>query len=178
MKKTLLLATLLTLGATTMAWAGPQGCPVCGPQGAQTFGPSQCGMQRPENCVKPPKGDIEKKLKLTDEQKNRARQLRMQGRAQMEPIMNSIRTKIEQKEVIKHSKDMKTEAKLNQIEKLNNEINALHRQAHDLRLKNERDFEAILTVKQKKELDKIKTNARKNMAKNQAKKCKQAPKKK
>ena len=66
MKKTLLLAALLTLGASTMAWAGPQGCPVCGPQGGQPFGPPPCGMQRPENCVKPPKGDIEKKLKLTE----------------------------------------------------------------------------------------------------------------
>ena len=178
MKKTLLLATLLTIGASTMAWAGPQGCPACGPQGGQQFGPPPCGMHRPENCVKPPKGDIEKKLKLTDEQKARAKQLRMQGRAQMEPIMNAIHTKVEQKEVIKRSNDLKTEAKLAQIEKLNNEINVLQRQARDLRLRNERDFEAILTVKQKKELDKIKSDARKNMAKNQAKSNKQAPKKK
>lgn len=178
MKKTLLLAALLTLGAGTMAWAGPQGCPACGPQGGAPFGPPHCGMHRPENCVKPPKGDVEKKLKLTDEQKAKAKQLRMQGRAQMEPIMNAIRTKFEQKEVIKQSKDMKTEAKLVQIEKLNNEINALQKQAHDLRIRNERDFESILTVKQKKELDKIKADARKNMAKNQAKRCKQAPKKK
>ena len=174
MKKTLLLATLLTLG-TTLAYAGPQGCPACGgPQGGPPFGPPPCGMQKPCNKQHPPKVNIEQKLKLTDEQKAQAKELRRQGREQMEPIMNAIHTKFEQKELIKQSKDLKTEAKVEQIEKLNNQINALKKQAHDLRLKNERDFEAILTQKQKKELDKIKAEAKKNMDKN----MKKAPDKK
>ncbi|MCR5265349.1 MAG: Spy/CpxP family protein refolding chaperone [Cyanobacteria bacterium RUI128] len=177
MKKTLLLATLLTLGATTMAWAGPQGCPECGPQGCPPFGPP-CGMHKPCPNQHPPKVNMEQKLKLTDEQKAKAKQLRMEGREQMEPIMNAIRTKYEQKELIKRSKDIKTQVKLEQIEKINAQIDALNKQARDLRLKNERDFEAILTSKQKKELDKIKADARKNMAKEKAKNQKSAPKKK
>ena len=167
MKKTLLLS-LLTLGlTTTMAMAGPCkcGCPVCGPQG----GPPPCGFNKPA-CKMHPKVNMDEKLKLTDKQKEQAKELRMQGREQMEPIMNAIRTKNEQKELIKRSKDLKTEAKLEQIEKLNTQIDALHKQARDLRLKNERDFEAILTPKQKKELDKIKADARKNMQKNASKK--------
>ena len=173
MKKTLLLAALLTLGATTMAYAGE-----CGPQGCPPFGPPPAGMNKP-CCHKhhPPKVNIEQKLKLTDEQKAQAKQLRMEGREQMEPIMNAIHTKYEQKELIKRSKDIKTQAKLEQIEKINAQIDALHKQARDLRLKNERDFEAILTQKQKKELDKIKAEARKNMAKNRANNKKSAPKK-
>ena len=173
MKKTL-LSTLLVLGlTTTTALAGPQGCkcgcPVCGGD------KPPCGVHKP--CGKmPPKVNMDEKLKLTDQQKEQAKQLRMQGREQMEPIMNAIRTKHEQKELIKHSKDITTEAKLEQVEKLNDQINALNKQARDLRLKNERDFEAILTPKQKKELDKIKADARKNMAKNASKKP-SAPKK-
>lgn len=178
MKKTLLLATLLTLGATTMAWAGPQGCPECGPQGCPPFGPPPCGMHKPCPNQQPPRANIEQKLKLTDEQKAKAKQLRMEGREQMEPIMNAIHTKYEQKELIKRSKDIKTQVKLEQIEKINAQIQALQKQARDLRLKNERDFESILTAKQKKELDKIKADARKNMAKERAKNQKSAPKKK
>ena len=76
--------------------------------------------------------------------------------------MNAIKTKHEQKALIKRSTDIKTEAKLEQIEKLNNQINALHKQARDIRLKNDRDFEAILTPAQKKQLDKLKAEAKKN----------------
>lgn len=175
MKKTLLLATILTLGATTMAYAGPQGCPCGGPQGGAPFGPPPCGMHKP-NCQRPPKVNLDKKLKLTDDQKAKAKEQRMQTREQMEPIMNAIRTKHEQKELIKRSKDITTEAKVEQIEKLNNQINALNKQARDLRLKNERDFESLLTTKQKKELDKIKADRKKEMAKRMSKKS--APKKK
>ena len=59
---------------------------------------------------------------------------------------------------------------------MNNQINELHKQARDLRLKNERDFEGILTAKQKKELDKIKADRKKEMEKN-FKNKKPAPKK-
>lgn len=178
MKKAL-LTTLLVLGVTSsMAFAG-EGCPQC--QGGFPPPPPGCGrpcMEKPCRKCQPPKVNIEEKLKLTDAQKAKAKDLRMQTREQMEPIMNAIRTKQEQKELIKRSKDLKTEAKLEQIEKLNNQINALQKQAHELRLKNERDFESILTAKQKKELDKIKADARKNMAKNAPKYDKKsAPKK-
>ena len=162
MKKTLLLATILTLGATTMAYAGPQGCPGGGPQG---FPPPPCGMHKP--CKKcPPRINLDEKLKLTEQQKAKAKEIRMQGRDEMEPIMNAIKTKHEQKQLIKHSKDITTEAKLEQIEKLNNQINALQKQARDLRMKNEKEFESILTASQKKQLDKLKEEGKKNAMKN------------
>ena len=178
MKKTLLMAAILTLGATTVAYAGcPCGNGQCGcPAGAPPKAGKPC-VQRPGNFQRPPRVNMDEKLNLTDDQKAKAKELRMQGREQMRPIMEAIRTKQEQKALIKRSTDITTEAKLEQIEKLNNQINALHKQAHDLRLKNERDFEAILTSKQKKELDKIKSEAKANAQKN-AQKCapKNAPK--
>lgn len=167
-----ILTTLLLLGLTTTS-AFAHGCPQCGENfGGPQGGPPPCGFNKP--CNKPPRINLDEKLKLTDKQKEQAKQLRMQGREQMEPIMSAIRTKQEQKQLIKNSKDLTTEAKLEQVEKLNTQIDALHKQARDLRLKNERDFESILTQKQKKELDKIKSEKRKNMAKFSAK---SAPKK-
>ena len=177
MKKTLLLATLLVFGASTMAYAGEGCCPVCKPGVPPAQGGKPC-MGKPCCKHQPPKINMDEKLKLTDKQKEQAKQLRKQGREQMEPIMNAIKTKYEQKELIKRSNDITTEAKLEQIEKLNSQINTLHKQAHDLRLKNERDFEAILTAKQKKELDKIKADARKNMEKQRAENKKATPTKK
>lgn len=160
MKKTLLLAALLTLGASTMAFAG-EGCPAC--HGGFPP-PPDCKPCMGKPCCKhhPPKVNLDEKLKLTDAQKAKAKTIRMQGREEMEPIMNAIKTKFEQKELVKRSTDITTEAKMEQIEKLNNQINALHKQARDLRIKNEKEFESILTASQKKELDKLKADAKKN----------------
>lgn len=175
MKKTLLLAALLALSGTITVNA-QEGCPM----GQGGFPPHPGGCKPPcmdQPCCKkhPPKINIDEKLKLTDKQKEQAKQLRAQGREQMEPIMNAIRIKFEQKELLKKSTDITTEAKLEQIEKLDNQIFVLKKQAHDLRLKNERDFEAILTSKQKKELDKIKSDVRKNMEKQRANSKKSTP---
>lgn len=160
MKKTLLLAAVLALGASTMAFAG-EGCPA-GPGG---FAPQhKCKPCMGKPCYKqhPPRVNLDEKLKLTEEQKAKAKEMRKQSREEMQPIMEAIKTKHEQKELIKRSTDIKTEAKLEQIEKLNNQINALRKQARDIRLKNDRDFESILTPAQKKQLDKLKAEAKKN----------------
>ncbi len=174
MKKTLLLAAVLALGASTMAFAG-EGCPVC--HGGYPP-PPDCKPCMGRPCCKqhPPKVNLDEKLKLTDVQKAKAKEMRMQSREEMEPIMNAIKTKFEQKELIKRSNDITTEAKLEQIEKLNNQINALHKQARDIRLKNDRDFESILTPAQKKQLDKLKAEAKKNAM--DKKKSAQPPQKK
>jgi len=164
MKKTLLAATLLVLG-TTMAYAGPQGEPPMGPPP----GDGPC-MERPGCRPGGPKVDIEKKLKLTPEQKAKAKALRMESREQIRPIMDAIKTKMEQKEIIKHNQSLSAAAQCEQVEKLNKQINELKRQAQDIRIRNERDFESLLTSKQRKTLDKIKSDARKDMMKNH-KKC-------
>ncbi|MCM1265304.1 MAG: Spy/CpxP family protein refolding chaperone [Candidatus Gastranaerophilales bacterium] len=161
MKRNLLVLTLLALGGSSMAFAGEAkkcSCP-----------PKQCDRpccQKPDHRPPaPPKVNIEEKLKLTPEQKEQAKELRMNTREQMRPIIEAIKTKQEQKEIIKHNKSLTAEAQCEQVEKLNKQINELKKQARDLRLKNEKDFEAILTPKQKAQLDKIKADARKDMMK-------------
>ena len=173
MKKTLLLTTLLVLGCTAVC-ANPQGRP---PMGPPPSGDRPC-CEKPACPVEGPKVDIEKKLKLTPEQIAKSQALRMEAREQMRPIMYAIKTKTEQKEIIKHNASLTAAAQCEQVEKLNNQINELRKQADDIRMKNEKDFEALLTPKQKKVLDKVKADARKDMIKKHNKKGehKQPPK--
>ena len=161
--KKLLLMGLITLGTSTMAFACPpdKACPV-GPQ----FRPA---CHKP-HCCPPPKCNIAEELQLTDEQKAQAKELRLKARAEMKPIFEAIKTKYEQKEIIKRNRNMTAEAQCEQVEKLNNEISALKNQLHDLRVQNKKDFEAILTPEQKEKLKKIKQQARKDRAKNFQKK--------
>lgn len=161
MKKALITLTLLAVGST-MAYAGDKGCCSCTP-------PPSCNKPCcAKHCHKPPmppKMNLDEQLKLTDEQKAQAKELRMQAREQMKPIMEALKTKHEQKQIIKRNQSLTAEAQCEQVEKLNAEIVELKKQAREIRLKNQKDFEAILTEKQKKELQKIKTNARKEMMK-------------
>jgi len=163
MKKTILTLAMLMLTAPFVMAE----CPKCdGPCGCPKMGPHPSGMCKP--CKKPPRINLDEKLKLTDEQKAKAKEMRMQTREQMEPIMEAIKTKHEQKELIKRSQKLTPEAQSEQVEKLNKQIFELKKQARELRLKNERDFESILTSKQKKELSKLKEEAKKNMEKQKA----------
>lgn len=164
MKKTLLLATIIALAASSV-YANEKAAQEGGfPPPPPCVKGAPCDVKGP-HCNRPPKVDIEQKLKLTEEQKAKAKALRVETREQMRPIMEAIRTKTEQKEIIKNNKNMTAEAQCEQVEKLNKQIFELKKQARDLRLKNERDFESILNQKQKKTLDKIKADAKKNMSK-------------
>jgi len=158
MKKTILILALLALAAPVVMAE----CPKCGcPHKCPAGGPPP-GVHRQH----PPRVNLDEKLNLTDEQKAKAKEMRMKTREQMEPIMQAIKTKHEQKQLIKKSQKLTPEAQMEQIEKLNKQIFELKKQAHDLRLKNDREFESILTAKQKKELAKLKEDAKKNMEKN------------
>jgi Spy/CpxP family protein refolding chaperone len=161
MKKKLLMLGLVAICTSSMAFACPDfdKCPPPqgGPQGCNR---PECGPQNPPKC------NIEQKLKLTEAQKQKAEEIRKTSREQMRPIMQAIKTKQEQKEIIKNNHNMTAEAQCEQIEKLNAQISDLKKQAHDLRVKNEKEFESILTQKQKTELNKIKEQARKDMTKN------------
>ena len=61
------------------------------------------------------------------------------------------------------------------IDKLNEEIGSLKRQIHEIQIKNMKDFESILTAKQKKTLDKIKMESRRNFQKNHKSGCRPCP---
>lgn len=158
MKKTLILASILAFTMTTALAAEST-------TAVQTPAKNTIETQRPEFHKAPPKKpdfkkeQFEKRLNLSDKQKAKAKELREQGRQQMQPLMEQIKSKRTEADTIRAniSDDQKA-----QLDKLNNEIRDLEKQAHELRMKNMKDFESILTKKQKKELEKMKQEGRRN----------------
>lgn len=160
MKKTLILASLITFVSVPVAFANEQN-PIQQPITIE--------KQKPEfvnhkSFKKHDKQKFEERLKLTDEQKAQAQELRKQSFERIKPVMEQIKLKKEEIKAIKLSKIAIEEQEL-KITELKNEMKALHRQAHEIKMQNMKDFEAILTKKQKKELAKMKKEGRKKFDK-------------
>lgn len=159
MKKTLIIASLLTFVVSTAVFATENATPKS---------TTKTTVNAPNEMRKPPKGpdfakrnaEFEKRLKLTEEQKQQAEQIRKKGFEQIKPIMIKIKEKKQEIEMVKRSKIHEI-AQNEQIEQLNKEIGALKKEAHRLRMENMKEFEGILTNKQQKELKKIKKEGRK-----------------
>ena len=160
-KKTIIMTCALVLASSTVF-------------AAETSVKQAQTNQPPRNCQcqRPPKGpdfakrnaEFEKRLKLTDEQKAKAEAIRKKGFEQMKPVMQKIHEKKGEIEGIKKSKLLERD-KQAQIAELQKQIGALKRSAHELRMQNMKEFEAILTSKQLKELKKMKEEGRKKFDK-------------
>lgn len=179
-KKTLLLAALVAFTATGAIAADTATTPTKQvlPQAESTLPTPQVKEERPEFDVPPPppcknkeakSAEFEKRLKLTDEQKAQAKQLREKSHEQMEPIFKQIRELKQEKEMVIRSR-IAVEMQKEKIAVIDAKIKELRKQAHELRMQNMKDFEAILTDKQKKELKKMKAEGRKKFEKAR-KKC-------
>lgn len=120
----------------------------------------------PNKDMEARKAKFEDKLKLTDEQKAKAKEIRMKGHEEMKPIMEKIKAKRQQIDTIRKSR-IAVQEQEKQIAAVREELKVLKKQAHELRIKNMQEFESILTTKQKKTLEKMKKEGRKNFKKNQ-----------
>ena len=151
MKKLLILASLIAFtGMSVMAEEAK--APLDAPKP-----PAKVQLHK----VPPKRVDFDKQLKLTEEQKIQAKELRMKGHEQMKPLFEQTMAKRKElKSAIDANKDYKT------VENLKKELRDLERQKREIQMKNMKEFESILTKKQKKELDKIKKEGRKNFEKN------------
>ena len=164
MKKSLILASLLVFTVSIPCFAADT--PPLEP--AQPM--PQLERPAPPDMHKPPKkgeckrAEFEKRLKLTDEQKAKAREIRVKGHEAMRPVMEQIKSKYQEIDAVRRSK-MATAAQNEKIVKLKGEIRELKKQAHDLRVKNMQEFESILNKKQLKELRKMKAEGRKKFEK-------------
>ncbi len=171
MKKTFMLTTLVVLATTLSCYAADTVDTKVQPQkenSAQTMPapPEFRGHKRPPvppEVMQKKKAEFEKRLKLTDEQKQEAKELRVKGHEEMKPLMEQIKTKHDKIKTIKQQS--LTESEKEQIQALKNEIRELDKQVRDLRMKNMKEFESILTEKQQKELKKMKEEGRKNFEK-------------
>ena len=102
---------------------------------------------------------FEQKLGLTEEQKVKAKELRIKGHKEMKPIMDKIRDKKKEAEMVKMSRvaGWVQEERLNAIDK---DIKNLEKKANAIRKKNMKEFESILTKDQKKILEEMKKEGR------------------
>lgn len=166
MKKLVLASTLILFLSVGAANAQP--CPLEGQKPTPKM---------EQKCQKPPmnpemkakmeqkKAEFDKKLGLTDEQKTKAEQIRKDGFEKMKPVMDQIKVKRDEIKTIRENGSL-TQAEANaKVQALHKEIGELKAQAKEIRKQNMQDFEAILTDKQKKTLEKMKQDGRKEFAK-------------
>jgi len=112
-----------------------------------------------EKMQKERKKEFEKKLKLTKKQKQQIEANRLAKQEKMEPIKKEIGSKIAKIHQIKTSNISEDEKKA-QIEAIKKEIEPLKIKADELRLQNMKEFEAILTDKQRATLEEMKKERR------------------
>ena len=128
----------------------------------------------PENCMKnrppmPPQMTqqeraqhekaFEQRLGLTEEQKQKSKELRFEGRKKIKPVIDKIKSREQEIELVKRSNltPQEQEIKLNS---LNADLKTLHKQAHDIRIENMKSFEEILTQEQRQILKEMKQEGR------------------
>ena len=124
-------------------------------------------MPSPEQAQKIKKAHeaaFEKKLGLSEVQKLKARELRKAGHEKIKPVMQDIKAKKQEAEMIRNSK-LTVEAQEEKLVVIDKELATLEKQAQTIRKQNMRDFEAILTKDQKKTLKNMKKEGRKNFDK-------------
>ena len=97
----------------------------------------------------------------------------MEGQKEIRPLFEQLKTKQEQKRALLNSQITKKE-QIEMIDTLNQDIYKLKREIREVRVKNMKEFESILTDQQKKTLDKIKMDSRKEFKKHH-KNCKPGP---
>ena len=166
MKKTLILASVLALTMSSV-WATE----FTKTTATVETTTKQEAPQKPANVSEKPKrpeSEFEKRLKLTDEQKQKAKELRRNSHKEIKPIMEQMKLKHEEIEAVKLTK-LAPQAQEEKIQSLKAEMMELHKKAHEIRMNNMKEFEALLTKTQLKELKKIKDEGRKRYEKEHGK---------
>ena len=118
-------------------------------------------------CKKSPqvkRQGLDERLNLTEEQKQKAHEIRMNGHEKMKPVFEKMKAKKAEIKEIAES-DLSQAEKEKKIAPLKNDLRELKKEARQIRIDNTKEFEAILTPEQKAEFIKIKQQARENAKK-------------
>jgi len=102
---------------------------------------------------------FEQRLNLTEEQKQKSKELRLQSREKMKPIMEQMKVREHQMQLVKDS-NLTTEEQEKKLNSIKSDMKTLHKQAHDIRVENMKNFEEILSTEQKKTLREMKQEGR------------------
>lgn len=103
---------------------------------------------------------FEKRLGLTDAQKAKARELRINSHEKMKPIMEQIFAKKQELKMVKMSR-MAVQMQEEKITLIEAELKVLEKKAKEIRKLNMKQFESILTREQRKILKQMKKEGRK-----------------
>lgn len=102
---------------------------------------------------------FEQRLGLTEEQKQKSKELRLEGRDKIKPVIEKMKSREAEIEMVKKSKLSQQEQE-NKLNSLNADLKSLRKQAHDIRVENMKSFEEILTPEQKQTLKEMKQEGR------------------
>lgn len=170
MKKSIVMAsTLAVLFCAASVQAAP--CPMNADKPCDKRPPCSKMDKRPPMTpeqkakMEQRRAEFDKKLGLTDEQKAKAKQIREAGFEKMKPVMDAIKAKKEEARAIKENGKLTQEAAKAKLDVIHKDLMELHKKAAEIRKQNMQEFEAILTDKQKKTLEKMKQDGRKEFAK-------------
>lgn len=145
-----------------------QGPPPMGPKhfecGPGERGPKHFEGRHPSHEeMQAKKAEIDKRLKLTDEQKQKIELQKQQDREKIKPIMNEMQAKKKEFKTVLDDESLSPADKDKKIKEIRDSLRELKTQAESLRKENMNSFENILTDKQKKEFSKIKEEQKKEM---------------
>lgn len=152
MKKLLVFMSVLSM-TTIGAMAAEQAQNMPAPGAEHKRPPHNQEMRKQKEA------EFEKKLGLTEEQKIKAREMRKQGFEKIKPVIDQIREKKKEAEMVKLSR-ISVQAQEEKLAVIDEEIKVLEKQAMEIRKQNMKEFESILTAEQKKILKKMKKDGR------------------
>lgn len=113
--------------------------------------------------IRAKKAEIDKRLKLTDEQKQQIENQKQLDREKIKPIVEQIKVKKNEFKSVLEDESLSSADKDKKLKELKDSLRELKNQAETLRKENMANFESILTDKQKKEFSKIKEEQKKEM---------------
>ena len=111
------------------------------------------------------RAEFEKRLELTDEQKKQIQDNKIKDREKIKPILEQMRVKHEEYKQIDEDATISAEDKDKKKQQLRAELKELKVKADNCRKENMKNFESLLTEKQKKEFEKIKKEQKKEFEK-------------
>jgi Spy/CpxP family protein refolding chaperone len=103
---------------------------------------------------------FEQRLGLTELQKLKAREIRKNGHENLKPILEEIKSKKQEAEMVRRSR-MSVQMQEEKLIDIDKELRILEKKAQDIRRANMKEFESILTREQKRTLKNMKKEGRK-----------------
>lgn len=136
--------------------AGPGCAKICKPENGK---PGFNDENRKEMMEKQ-RQELDNRLKLSEEQQAQAKEIRLQGREKIKPVMEKMRAKHEEFMAAKKSAVSKEE-KQKIFTQFRTDMKALRKEADIVREENLKQFESILTSAQKAEFKKYRDEKKK-----------------